>query len=312
MSATLLNNIEAAIGGIARGFASAPVQLGTVTLQGVEVPSELVVSGQQQTVIHKLPGGDRVINSFGADPAPITLAGMFTGPNTASRYQALDAMRIAGAPVQLLAAGLALQAVVTGFRYTIRERGAVVPYELTLEVVPQLASVLSTAGTSVLSGLIGSDAASALTSITSTIGDASAYVAGLTGQATTILGDAVPVASLVGAGGPLAAVSSSLTAASALTGTGASLAGSPAALGGFVTAMQGAGSGLMTTIAGADSSIAGIAGSASNGVCSDAASLQEVTAQAGILAGATQAGGYVNRALAGASSTVVAAPVVYS
>ncbi len=312
MSATLLNNIEAAIGGIARGFASAPVQIGLVTLTGVEVPSELVVAGQQQTVIHRLPGGDRVINSFGVDPAPITLAGMFTGPDTASRYQALEAMRLAGAPVQLLAAGLALQAVVVGFRYTIRERGAVVPYEITVEIVPQLASALSTAGTSVLSGLIGSDAASALTSVTSTIGDASSYVAGLTAQATAILGDAVPVASLVGAGGPLAAVSSGLTAASALSGAGTGLAGSPAALSGFVTAMQGAGSGLMTTIAGADASITGIGGSAANGVCSDAASLQEVTAQAGVLAGATEAGGFVNRALAGASTTGVAAPVVHS
>ena len=311
MSATL-SNIEAAVGGIARGFASAPVQIGLVTLTGVEVPSALVVAGQQQTVIHRLPGGDRVVNSFGVDPAPITLAGMFTGPDTASRCQALEAMRSAGAPVQLLAVGQAFQAVVVGLSYTIRDRGAVTPFELTVEILPQAANTLPTAGTSVVSGLVGSDAASALSSVTSTIGNASAYVAGLTGQATAILGDVAPVASVVGAGGVLAHLSDNLTAASILSGAGTSLAGSPAALGSFVTAMQGSGSDLMATITGADSSIAGISGNAANGIASDAASLQAVTAQAGVLAGATQAGGFVNRALAGASTTGVAVPVVHS
>ena len=303
MSATLLNNVTAAIGSIARGFASSPVQIGSVVLQGVEVPSELVFAGQQQTVVHKLPGGDRVINTLGADPGPITFSGMLTGPATSSRYQALDAMRVAGSPVSLMAAGQSFQAIVTAFRYTFQQRGAVVPYELTVEIIPQLASAQSTAGTSILSSLIGSDAASAVTSVGNTIASATSYVATLATTAQSIVGNVLPVASLVGAGGALAGIQDDLTAASALSGAGTSLGSSPGSLAAFTTDLQGAGSGLMATIAGSGSSIIGIASAAANGIASDGSSLQEVTAQAGVLAGAVQAGGYLNRSLAGAAST---------
>ncbi len=314
MSQTLLN-IETAIGGIGRGFASAPVTLGGVTLTGVEVPSTLDIGGRQQIVIHRLPGGDRIINATGNDPNQITLSGMFAGPNTAARYQALSAMRAAGAAVTLSVAGSSLLVVITGFRYVYGQRGIVVGYTIEVEIVPQLASSQPTDGTSALASLIGPNTAAAVMSVTNTIATAATYVQNVAGQVSTAVGEITPVAPIIGLGGPLAGVSNQLTAASALSGSLTSLSSAPASLAGFVTDIQAAGAGLMTTISQAGGSLVGISQAAPNGIALDEPSLQAVVAHAGVLVGAVTTGGLVNQALAGAaqtSGTAYAGPVVHS
>ena len=296
MSQTLLG-IETVLGSIGRGFASAPITIGGITLTGAQAPSEFTIGGQQQVVIHKLPGGDRIINAIGNDPNRLTLAGTFFGPNTTTSYQGLASLRQAGTTKTLSIMGQSLLVVIVGFRYTLQQRGAVVPYSIEVEVVPQLASSLSTTGTSALASLIGPDTASAISSVTSTIAGAATYVQNTVGQVQTIAGEALPVASLVGLGGPLAGISDDLTAASALSGSATNLAGVPATLSSFVTDMQSAGSGLMSAIGSAGSSVTGISTNAANGIASDGPSLQDATAQAGVLAGSVQAGAYVNRSL---------------
>ena len=276
MSAAL-SAFESVIGGIARGFSSAPVQLGSVVLQGVEVPSELALAGQQKLVVHKLPGGDRVINAVGADPAAIALSGMFTGPFTSSRYSALDAMRTAGTPVQLLAAGQSFLVVVSRFSYTIQQRGAVIPYTIDLEVIPQLASSLSSAGTASYAGLISPDTASALAAVS----------AGL----TISEGD-----------------SSLLAASSALTG----LSGVATTSTGYVAGLGAAASALSACLTSNGTNLVAIADAALNGICSSAASLAAAVAAAGAIAEAVQAGSYINRALSGTSATGSAIPTVVS
>ena len=314
MGNTLLS-IETVLGSIGRGFASAPITLAGVTLTGAQAPSDFTVGGAQQVVIHKLPGGDRVINAIGNDPNRLTLAGTFFGPNTASYYTQLVSYRATGTPQTLSIMGQSILAVVVGFRYTLTQRGAVVPYSIELEVIPQLASTQSIAGTSALSSLIGLDAASALTSVTTTIAGAATYVESAVGTAQTIVGEVTPIATLIGVGGTLANVSDDLTAASALSGSATNLAGAPATLSSFVTDMQGAGAGLASVVGSAGGSVVGIGGNAANGIASDAPSLADVTAQAGVLAGAVQAGGYVNRSIAGAASAAGQAtplPVVHA
>ena len=310
MSQTLLG-IETAIGALGRGANSGPVSIGSVTLTGTEVPSVYRRGGGVQIVTHKLPGGDRVINLFGGDPDRRQLSGLMSGPSAVNRAKLLEGIRDAGQPVTFSAATWSEQVVVVTVSLDYQQRGAVIPFQIEMEVVPQLATSQPTDGTSALSSLIGSDAASALTSLTTGLANAASYVTTTIGQVQNVVGEVTPVASLIGAGGALAGVSDDLTAATALSGSAVNLAGAPSTLSSFVTEMQGAGAGLMSTISSAGGSLTGIASTAANGIASDAPSLQDAAAQAGVLATATQAGGYVNRSLAGASLVPVV-PVVHS
>jgi hypothetical protein len=72
------------------------LQLGSVTLQGFEVPGRVQLGGAQSLAVHKLPGGVRVIDVMGRDDGDIAWAGVISGANASGRAAMLDAMRAAG------------------------------------------------------------------------------------------------------------------------------------------------------------------------------------------------------------------------
>ena len=70
--------------------------LGPVAFAGFEIPSSITLGGRQRLAIHKLPGGLRIIDALGPDPADLAWSGIFTGPDAADRARLLDAMRVGG------------------------------------------------------------------------------------------------------------------------------------------------------------------------------------------------------------------------
>ena len=75
--------------------------LGPVAFAGFELPSSITIGGHQRLAIHRLPGGLRIIDALGPDPADIAFSGIFTGPDAADRARLLDALRVAGAALPL-------------------------------------------------------------------------------------------------------------------------------------------------------------------------------------------------------------------
>lgn len=314
MSGTL-QAIETAIGALGTFGASGPVVIGSLTLTGYEVPDVLRVGGEQDLIVHKLPGGARVIQAMGADPASLTLAGKFMGATAATRARQLQAMRDAGTQVSFTAAGIALQVVVASFTYDYGTRGFVIPYTVTLEIVPQL-GITSSLSSASLSSLVGTDLAGAITSVTATLGTVSTYSTNVLGQVSSVTGQITPIATLVGAGGFLAHAQDSLTLASGVATAGVNLASAPAAAASLIGNLQSAGSSLMSTISSAGGNLVGISAAAPSGsIVTDAPSLAAASANAGALAAAVTTGGYVNRSLdnaALATGATPAAPVVHA
>ncbi len=70
--------------------------LGPVAFAGFELPSSITLGGSQRLAIHRLPGGVRIIDALGPDPADIAFSGIFSGPDAADRARLLDAIRVDG------------------------------------------------------------------------------------------------------------------------------------------------------------------------------------------------------------------------
>jgi hypothetical protein len=315
MSGTILLNIETAIGSLGRASPSAPVSLGTLTFTGVEVPSLLRVGSEQALIVHKLIGGDRVIQSMGNDPASLSLTGMFTGPTAFQRAQKVAQLRDTGKQLRFGVAGLSVLVYIKAFAYDLTAKSAVIPYALTLEVQPTPATNPA-ATTSALSNLVGSDIASGISSIANTGAEVASYASTAIGQAQTIVGQVTPIANLVGAGSLLAGVSDKLTAASALSSAGTNLSAAPAAAAGIISGLQSAGAGLTQTIQQAGANLGGISAAANPGdLVADMPSLSAALANAGALSAAADAAGATNRAIVNtqvAAGLTTTAAVVHS
>jgi hypothetical protein len=78
--------------------------LGPVVFQGFEIPERLTLGGEQSLVIHRLPGGARVVDAMGADDTDISWSGLLTGPDALERARVLDSLRITGAALLLAGA----------------------------------------------------------------------------------------------------------------------------------------------------------------------------------------------------------------
>ena len=72
----ILSAIQAA-GQLFAGYGT--VTLGPVQLSGMALPTMLPIGGKQTLKIHKLPGGQRVIDVMGQDDSPISWSGIFDG-----------------------------------------------------------------------------------------------------------------------------------------------------------------------------------------------------------------------------------------
>lgn len=115
-------------------MAGAPVRLGEVTFEGFEIPERLAFGGTQRLAVHELPGGARVVQALGGEPAPQEWDGIFMGPEALGRARSVDAMRRAGRPVSLTWHDFSVQVVVASFVAQF-ERVNHIPYAIACTVV---------------------------------------------------------------------------------------------------------------------------------------------------------------------------------
>lgn len=108
--------------------------LGSITFQDFEIPERINFGGKQHAAVHKLIGGNRVVDAMGPDPDDVNWSGRFRGPNAMERAQALDAMRSAGAQVTLSYMSTFLVVLITDFKAE-PERFYEIPYKITCTVV---------------------------------------------------------------------------------------------------------------------------------------------------------------------------------
>lgn len=130
------------------------VLLGAFIPTGLDVPEKLPFGGTQQTTVHKLLGGAKVIDLMGPDEHDITLEGILTGPLAAANALIIDTMRQTGQAVPLIWPGDARTVIVTAFQCQYANGGAILHYSITCMVIPD---VLSNAAGSLL-GQLATDA----------------------------------------------------------------------------------------------------------------------------------------------------------
>ena len=207
--------------------------LGGVVFAGFEIPESINSGGEQQLVVHKLPGGNRVVDALGPDDAEIRWSGRIRGSNAEARALLLDFMRRQGQQI-LLTYGLhRYQVVVHEFTANFQYGGLEIPYSIGCTVVrDETQGVASTAvgfiesmaadlvGALGLSDVIGS---STVTAAVTGVGAAlTNYQAGVPNTTNAIAG-AVAVAE-----GPLLnALQTSIAGAQTVTQSAITTASSP-------------------------------------------------------------------------------------
>ena len=159
--------------------------LGPVAFAGFELPSSITIGGRQRLAIHRLPGGVRIIDALGPDPADISFSGIFTGPDAADRARQLDALRVTGASLLLAWDAFLYTVVVENFEADYRSPWWI-PYRITCSVLQDEAASIVSAGVQ-LAPAIASDllaagsyataAATALSSPGATTFGTDAYIA---------------------------------------------------------------------------------------------------------------------------------------
>ena len=113
--------------------------LGPISFRDFEVPPSINIGGTQRLVVHRLPGGARVIDALGRDDSDITFSGVFSGPDATLRARLVDEMRVSGLPMPLTWDVFFYSVIIKKFEADYR-CGWWVPYHVTCTVVSDEAS----------------------------------------------------------------------------------------------------------------------------------------------------------------------------
>lgn len=141
---------------------SSILSLAGIAFDSFSTPARMPAGGNQALVVHKLPGGQRVIDCLGPDEADITWNGEFFGDDAYATALALDAVRQAGQVVPLIWGGQYRSVIVSRFEYALRREPVWVEYQITCTVYQNpSAGVLGGVASSVES-LVLSDLGTAL------------------------------------------------------------------------------------------------------------------------------------------------------
>ena len=81
------------------------LSLGGLVFDDWSTPDKMMFGGKHSAVVHKLPGGARVVDLLGPDEADIVFRGTFFGDAAYESALALDALRAAGQVVPLTFGG---------------------------------------------------------------------------------------------------------------------------------------------------------------------------------------------------------------
>lgn len=110
------------------------LSLGGFIFTDYSPPSSMPAGGRQAMVVHKLPGGARVIDTLGPDDADIHWEGTFFSDTAYSDALLLDAMRADGQVLPLTFAGQFRLVIISDFVYRIRRLPVWVEYSITCTV----------------------------------------------------------------------------------------------------------------------------------------------------------------------------------
>jgi hypothetical protein len=108
--------------------------LGGIPFDGFSTPSKMGAGGKQHMVVHKLPGGDRVIDTLGPDEDNIAWGGEFFGNGAFANALALDGMRAAGQVLTLTFGGQFRSVIIDHFEYKVRRLPVWVEYNISCMV----------------------------------------------------------------------------------------------------------------------------------------------------------------------------------
>lgn len=109
--------------------------LGGIVFDDFSTPEEMMGGGNQAMVIHKLPGGGRVIDTLGPDESNVTWSGFFFGANAYGTALALDGLRAAGQVIPLTWGGQFRFVIIDNFVYRVRRMPSWVKYAVSCTVV---------------------------------------------------------------------------------------------------------------------------------------------------------------------------------
>lgn len=253
-------------------FGTGGVTIGDVTLQGMEVPERIAYGGAQSLAVHKLIGGDRVIDTMGRDDMPIAWGGVMLSADASDRARALDALRVAGAPVPLIFGGNYWTVVIRQFTAHYR-RSNWIDYQIQCEVLRDQSGASGSADPA------DTDAAS---SVSSDLRDAQSF----------IQNDVKPAVQQVSRALASAQVVVAAAGAFGLKTQGASQA---------ISALQGGAASIGAGVATAEGVLGGLTARAAargdTAIVSGPADLNAAATQAATLAQLRAADGYVGRAI---------------
>ena len=176
--------------------------IGPVLLQGFELPDHISWGGGQRLIVHKMPGGGRILDSLGRDDADISWSGVFTGADAGLRARLIDLMRAGGRLWPLAWSSFFYSVVIKTFDVDYRKENWL-PYRISCTVARDVVeavvgSVLSTTEAA-LADLASADAAGTGLDLTSAMAAISAAGAASSGTVANVQ-----------AGASLAAVGSSI------------------------------------------------------------------------------------------------------
>lgn len=108
--------------------------LGGFIFTDYAIPEDVSLGGEHMFAVHKLIGGERVVDAMGPDDSDISWAGRFQGSDAVPKATALDALRRSGAQVPLVVDSQFYLVGVHKFEWTY-ERWYQIPYKITCLVV---------------------------------------------------------------------------------------------------------------------------------------------------------------------------------
>lgn len=210
--------------------AAGPVVLGGFAFQDFEVPATITLPVKQAVAVHKLIGGERVLDAMGPDYGDIAWAGVMLGAFAEARAQALKAVADAGQAAALTWGTWAF--TVLPYQLTLKEGFQQVAYAIKCSVIRD-DSAAPAGGATDLTTSVTQDMAAALmqggAALSATLGGAQSAIQGLAPILPGSAGVASALASVAGAQGLVGAIAG--TSATVLAGAGAraATAGTPVA-----------------------------------------------------------------------------------
>src|SRR5258708_14040065 len=157
--------------------------LGGFTFPDYAIPEVVPQGGDHHLVVHKLIGGNRVVDAMGPDDADISWSGRFQGPQATQQAVALDGLRKAGAQLPLVVDSQFYTVAIRKFEWDY-ERPYQILYRITCVVVASTGVGLATPAT--LDTLVGQ-------AMTSATGPGNSFVTRLAAPLPTILPTRPPI-----------------------------------------------------------------------------------------------------------------------